>query len=218
MSKYRSPFKAKATCTCGYKVKGSWAAGYHTGEDWICNNRTLVSPTSGVVSYVGTTGAYGNHVVIWTDDNKTILMAHMASVKVKKGQKLSQGQEIGIMGTTGNSTGVHLHIEVEKGHGWAYNTNLLKPSTYIDFTMTKNTSSNKKEWQKVTTYKNGSTLEYVYQNTSQCIAQNSLYSIGYLNKHEKCQCFGEVDGCYLVVYNANGSKKTGFVKYNGGVK
>ena len=68
------------------------------------------------------------------------------------------------------------------------------------------------------TYKNGSTIEYVYQNTKQCNAQNSLYSIGLLNKNEKCDCYATVDGCYLVVYNASGTKKTGFVKYNGGIK
>lgn len=70
---------------------------------------------------------------------------------------------------------------------------------------------------KVKTYKNGSTKEYVYKTTSDCNKQNKLLSIGSLNEHESCECYGVVDGCRLVVYNAGGTKKTGFVKYSGGV-
>lgn len=135
MAKYRSPFTQKCHMTTPFKKKGNWAAGYHTGEDWVADgDRTLVAPTSGTVSYVSGSGSYGNHLIIHTDDGNCILMAHMASLPcVKKGQRVKAGDKVGVEGSTGNSTGLHLHIEVEKGTAWNYNKNLLKPSDYIDF-------------------------------------------------------------------------------------
>ena len=135
MAKYSSPFLDKAEMTTPFKKAGNWKAGYHTGEDWVCSNRTLVSPTSGTVSYVGyDSDGYGNYLIIHTADKNSILMAHMASKPlVKVGDKLTARQKVGVMGSTGNSTGPHLHIEVEKGTDWNYNKNLLKPSDYIDF-------------------------------------------------------------------------------------
>ena len=135
MAKYRSPFTQKCHMTTPFKKKGNWAAGYHTGEDWVADgDRTLVAPTSGTVSYVSGSGSYGNHLIIHTDDGNCILMAHMASLPcVKVGQRVKAGDKVGVEGSTGNSTGLHLHIEVEKGTAWNYNKNLLKPSDYIDF-------------------------------------------------------------------------------------
>lgn len=135
MAKYRSPFTAKCHQTTPFKKKGNWSAGYHTGEDWVADgDRTLVAPTSGTVSYVSSSGSYGNHLIIHTDDGNCILMAHMASLPcVKVGQRVKAGDKVGVEGSTGNSTGLHLHIEVEKGTAWNYNKNLLKPSDYIDF-------------------------------------------------------------------------------------
>lgn len=135
MAKYRSPFTQKCHQTTPFKKKGNWAAGYHTGEDWVADgDRTLVAPTSGTVSYVSSSGSYGNHLIIHTDDGNCILMAHMASLPcVKVGQRVKAGDKVGVEGSTGNSTGLHLHIEVEKGTNWNYNKNLLKPSDYIDF-------------------------------------------------------------------------------------
>lgn len=135
MAKYFSPFLDSSTQTTPFKKPGSWAAGYHTGEDWVCDNRTLVSPTTGTVSYVGyDSDGYGNYLIMHTADKNCILMAHMASKPiVKAGDKVTARQKVGTMGSTGNSTGPHLHIEVQKGTDWNYNQNLLKPSDYIDF-------------------------------------------------------------------------------------
>ena len=134
MSKYRSPFKQKCTMTTAFKKKGSWIAGYHTGEDWVCDNRTLVAVTDGIVTKVSSSGSYGNHLIYKTDDNKCVLMAHMKDKpNFKVGDTLKIGQTVGVMGNTGNSYGAHLHIEVQNSAVWGYNKNLLKPSDYIDF-------------------------------------------------------------------------------------
>lgn len=154
MSKYRSPFTGKCHMTTPFKKKGSWAAGYHTGEDWVGDdNRQLVAPTGGTVSYVSSEGAYGKHIIIHTDDKKCVLMAHMESIAVKQGQKLKAGDKVGIEGSTGNSTGRHLHIEVESGWDWNYNKNLLKPSDYIDFNNFGNEDNDMTYLKKIAIYK-----------------------------------------------------------------
>ena len=132
---YRSPFTDKATMTLAFKADGNYRAGFHTGEDWICDDRTLVSPCGGVVSYVGfDEKGYGNYLIIHTTDKKSILMAHMKErPMVSVGDKLIQGQKIGIMGSSGNSTGPHLHIEVQNNVEWNYGENLVRPSSQIDF-------------------------------------------------------------------------------------
>ena len=139
MGKYRSPFTKKPKLTTEFKKKGSWKAGYHTGEDWVCSKITLVAPCDGVVLKRGSTGSYGNHMIMKTFDGKCILMAHMKDYPcVKKDQKVKKGEVVGYMGATGNAYGAHLHIEVEDSPTWSYNKNLLKPSDYIDFGVVNN--------------------------------------------------------------------------------
>ena len=58
--------------------------------------------------------SYGNLVIV-IDDKKRYYYAHLKSIAVKQGQKVKQGDTIGIMGSTGNSTGPHVHFEVRTG-------------------------------------------------------------------------------------------------------
>lgn len=142
MAKYRSPFKASSKETCAFKKKGSWAAGYHTGVDRVCDNRALVSPANGVVAGNTYSDSYGYYVIITTDEGLSILMAHMKSLSpLKVGAKIKRGDDVGTMGSTGNSTGAHLHIEVQNSKTWAYNRNLLAPNDYIDWGDTASTSA-----------------------------------------------------------------------------
>ena len=67
------------------------------------------SPLQG--SYYGGSG-YGNYVVVDHGGGLTTLYAHMSTVKVSEGQMVSQGTVLGITGSTGASTGAHLHYEV----------------------------------------------------------------------------------------------------------
>lgn len=149
MGKFRSPFNKKTVITSGYKKPRSNKAGYHTGIDYVPadgdKSPTLYSPCSGTVlvsSY--NSGGYGNYIVIKTkynNDTYVCLMGHMKySPSVKKGDKVEPGTKVGTMGTTGNSTGPHLHIEFEKRSTWSYNRDLVDPSTLLD--MNKFNSSN----------------------------------------------------------------------------
>ncbi|MHC8523890.1 M23 family metallopeptidase [Rossellomorea sp. H39__3] len=70
---------------------------------------------NGVVESAGwNDGGYGNKIVIDHQNGYKTIYGHLASISVKAGQKVEQGQKIGVMGDTGQSTGVHLHIEVYK--------------------------------------------------------------------------------------------------------
>lgn len=68
-----------------------------------------------VVKTGGWDGGYGDYVVIQHPNGMQTLYAHMSAVLVSSGQSVSKGQQIGKMGSTGDSTGVHLHFEVRGG-------------------------------------------------------------------------------------------------------
>jgi len=95
---------------------GPRSGGYHFGIDIALNGingKEIIASKSGVIEKVslGNTG-YGNHVVINHEDGTQTLYAHCKEVTVKKGQIVNQGEKIALVGTTGQSTGPHLHFEV----------------------------------------------------------------------------------------------------------
>ena len=100
--------------TSGYiSQKFYW---YHQAVD-IANrsNPDIVASQGGTVVTAGwNAGGYGNYVVVDHGNGYKTLYAHMVnnSVVVKAGQRVNQGQKLGVMGSTGRSTGTHLHFEV----------------------------------------------------------------------------------------------------------
>lgn len=83
----------------------------------IAGGGDVVSAADGVIEDVGyQKNGFGNYVVIRHDDGNRSLYGHLKSVSVKKGQRIAALKKIGVMGSTGNSTGVHLHFELEKGN------------------------------------------------------------------------------------------------------
>jgi len=91
----------------------SW---YHQAVD-IANSShpDVVASQGGTVTTAGwNAGGYGNYVMIDHGNGYRTLYAHMVtnSIVVKPGQVVTQGQKIGVMGSTGRSTGTHLHFEV----------------------------------------------------------------------------------------------------------
>ncbi len=97
-----------------FGVKGSWAAGYHTGSDIACPVGTrVVAMAPGRVIHVGWGGwdqAYGIHVVVQSDGVQHGY-CHLSSTSVQAGQSVSEGQLLGLSGNTGRSTGPHVHVE-----------------------------------------------------------------------------------------------------------
>ncbi|WP_419954860.1 peptidoglycan DD-metalloendopeptidase family protein [Neobacillus niacini] len=90
------------------------------------SNRTIKAADNGKVVSAGfDNGGYGNKIVIDHQNGLRTVYAHLASINVSVGQTVSQGSAIGVMGSTGNSTGVHLHFEVYK------NGALQNPLNYV---------------------------------------------------------------------------------------
>ena len=91
----------------------------HNGVDLASSYGTpILAAADGQVIVVktgGWDGGYGNYVVIQHPNGLQTLYGHMSAVLVSVGQHVDQGQEIGKMGSTGESTGVHLHFEVRGG-------------------------------------------------------------------------------------------------------
>jgi len=85
---------------------------YHTGIDIARDEGVeIISATNGKVALASSEGAYGNHLKIVIDD-VTIIYAHCSSLLVKQDDEILQGQTIAKVGSTGNSTGPHLHLEI----------------------------------------------------------------------------------------------------------
>lgn len=100
---------------------------YHKGIDIARpSNRTIRAADNGVVVFAGWDGGYGNKVVINHNNGMKTVYAHLASISVSVGQTVPKGTKIGVMGSTGNSTGIHLHFEVYK------NGKLQNPLDYLN--------------------------------------------------------------------------------------
>ncbi|SDM97989.1 peptidoglycan DD-metalloendopeptidase family protein [Bacillus sp. OK048] len=78
------------------------------------SNLTIKAADNGKVVSAGWDGGYGNKIIIDHQNGIRTVYAHLSSIDVSVGQSVSQGSAIGVMGSTGNSTGVHLHFEVYK--------------------------------------------------------------------------------------------------------
>ncbi|MEU3775832.1 LysM peptidoglycan-binding domain-containing M23 family metallopeptidase [Streptomyces sp. NPDC032472] len=113
-----------------YKTPGAmWSSGYHTGVDFIASSGTTVKAVgAGTVVSAGWGGAYGNQVVIRHADGKYSQYGHLSQLSVSVGQTVAAGQQIGLSGSTGNSTGPHLHFEVRTGPSYGSD---IDPLAYL---------------------------------------------------------------------------------------
>lgn len=103
-----------------WPVRGTVTSGYgprwgrmHTGIDIAAPAGTAIGAAKhGWVLYAGTFGGYGNLVAVDHGDNIVTLYAHQSKILVAEDQEVAQGQTLGLVGSTGHSTGNHLHFEV----------------------------------------------------------------------------------------------------------
>jgi murein DD-endopeptidase MepM/ murein hydrolase activator NlpD len=95
---------------------GLWSS-THTGLDFAAPEGTEIrSIGPGVVTAASQDGAFGNKTVVRLDDGTVLWYCHQSEFAVKVGQRLSPGDLLGYVGSTGNTTGPHLHLEVHP-HG-----------------------------------------------------------------------------------------------------
>lgn len=114
------------TCPYGYRICPFHGEEYHNGADiGAPYGSPILAAKSGTVIQAGWNGGYGISVTISHDGGFTTLYGHMSDWNVSEGQEVAQGQVIGWCGSTGNSTGAHIHYSMYK------NGNLTDPLPYL---------------------------------------------------------------------------------------
>ena len=114
------------TITSRFGARSSIRSSAHTGLDIGASTGTAIkAASSGTVTWAGWKGSYGNLVVITHSNGVQTYYGHCSKLYVSEGQSVSQGETIAAVGSTGNSTGPHLHFEI-RVNGVAYN-----PQNYV---------------------------------------------------------------------------------------
>jgi murein DD-endopeptidase MepM/ murein hydrolase activator NlpD len=110
------PVAGAARETSGFGVRFdpfTRRAAFHSGTDLVAPHGTaILTAASGTVTFAGAKAGYGNVVEVTHGEGFMTRYGHLASISVRLGQSVSTGQTIGGMGSTGRSTGTHLHYEV----------------------------------------------------------------------------------------------------------
>ncbi|WP_327155442.1 M23 family metallopeptidase [Streptomyces tubercidicus] len=111
----------KYTLGSTFGLAGNMWAHSHSGQDFVVPSGTAVKAAhAGTVVKAGPNGggdgpAYGNAIVIKHDDGMFTQYAHLSQINVSVGRQVGTGEKIGLSGSTGNSSGPHLHFEVRTG-------------------------------------------------------------------------------------------------------
>jgi murein DD-endopeptidase MepM/ murein hydrolase activator NlpD len=118
-----------ATGTPYHQAGPHWSKGYHTGVDFPVPTGTSVQAVgAGHVVSAGWGGSFGYQVVIRHADGRYTQYAHLSAISVRAGQTVDAGRRIGRSGSTGHSTGPHLHFEVRTGPGFGSD---IDPVAYL---------------------------------------------------------------------------------------
>ena len=105
---------------------GNRSRGFHTGLDIATAAGTGINAIApGTVTYAGTKGSYGKLIVIDHGEGVVSYYAHCSAIYVSVGQSVTNSTLIGAVGSTGNSTGPHLHLEIR------VNGNTVNPQNYL---------------------------------------------------------------------------------------
>ena len=117
----------RITSTFGYrKDPFTRRAAFHSGLDIAGDSGDpIYASAEGVVKYAGYDSDYGYNVIIKHASGVSTRYGHMRKYLVKEGQKVAQGEKVGLLGSTGRSTGPHLHFEVIKSG------NTIDPMPYL---------------------------------------------------------------------------------------
>ncbi|ROR91833.1 M23 family metallopeptidase [Nocardioides aurantiacus] len=104
--------------TSTFGLSSSLWSSTHTGLDLAAPEGTAIrSIAAGTVQEAGSAGAYGNRTIVRTDDGLDVWYCHQSRIDVDAGDRVTAGQRIGAVGSTGNVTGPHLHLEIRPGGG-----------------------------------------------------------------------------------------------------
>lgn len=112
---WQYPYKSGYTKTSDFGWRRSTDS-YHKGVDLVGTGSKHIYPVdNGTVVWVKKSrSGYGNHLLVNHDNGVWSLYAHLNNIYVKSGQKVNRNTILGVEGSTGNSTGSHLHLEIRK--------------------------------------------------------------------------------------------------------
>ncbi|MFC5588707.1 murein hydrolase activator EnvC family protein [Sporosarcina soli] len=135
---WTTPASGRYTSAFGWRTHPIYGTKrQHRGADIANSTGTPVyAAGDGVVSHAGPMGTYGNVIMITHSvDGQiyTTVYAHLSSIKVSSGSSVEKGQHIGAIGTTGASTGPHLHFEFHIGNWSASGPSAVNPLRYVPF-------------------------------------------------------------------------------------
>jgi len=103
---------------------------FHTGVDFVlAAGNGVYAAATGVVVEAASSESYGNFIIVRHDQTLTTSYSHLEKIDVKEGDKVQKGQTIGLVGSTGLSTGPHLHFEVLE------NGKAVNPVPYLDMSI-----------------------------------------------------------------------------------
>ena len=132
---WSNPLSSMSVSQSFHNSNSGYGLGYHTGIDLTASQGTPVKAVANATvvhaGYGGGGAAYGNHVIIKLPDGKFALYAHLSSNNVTVGQTVTAGQMIGLVGSTGNSSGPHLHFEIRKDATGYFDGNFSDPVAYL---------------------------------------------------------------------------------------
>ncbi|KJB87809.1 membrane protein [Paenibacillus sp. E194] len=100
-----------ATLTSGFGKR--WGR-MHKGIDMVSSDRSIMAADEGVVLFAGVKNGYGNCIIVNHRNGYKTLYGHLSKININAGDIVEKGQDIGVMGNTGDSTGTHLHFEIIK--------------------------------------------------------------------------------------------------------
>lgn len=133
-----TPFAGVNRVTSPYGYREYWYRGalvkeHHRGQDIVGDTDRRVRaiwPAQRCEASLGWNGGRGNMVTLYYSGTLRVICQHLESIAVRQGAAVEQGEVIGVMGSSGQSTGAHLHIEVQRKQGgvWA----AVAPSAYTE--------------------------------------------------------------------------------------
>lgn len=133
-----TPFKGTNRVTSPYGYREYWYRGTyikenHKGQDIVGDNSwdcRAIWDSQKVETSIGYNSGRGNMVILYYSNSLRVIYQHLGEIRAKSGTPLKQGGIVGVMGSTGQSTGAHLHLEVQRLSGAAWVA--VEPSAYSE--------------------------------------------------------------------------------------
>lgn len=201
--------KCRLTSKFGWRDIGrgrEWHQGVDLAGERAGMKVSVYASADGVVKKAGVLSTYGNRVLITHVINGKVYetnYAHLDKILVKEGQRVKQGEQIGVMGNTGGSFGVHLHFEIHNGLYAAGQPNAVDPMKYITLEswkpkLTTPTKPVEKEDDETMKFTNDTTKDAVRDHIKQMV-DNGYIGAQWLKDFDAGKMTqGDYDGLKLI--------------------